>query len=194
MDTCLEVIRRHQPLRAFRLGIVPLAVGATAIMLRTAAAQLPPQSSSDNPVPVRGATPQAARLRGRISCESIISQLNQDVSRGSKGTFAKLAPEKRLENIIADIAQKLGTTRMWVVRCMQVYGRRLPASIVNVQDDYALEELEEQEPEESAPEDLPEPGERERDTLGEENSADRQGLKEDADGKEHVLKRPTPEE
>jgi len=62
---------------------------------------------------------------------------------------------------------------------MRAYGRRVPANLENTQNEDVVEEFEEQEPEESATEDLTEPGARERDSLADENSQDRQRLRAD---------------
>jgi len=85
------------------------------------------------------------------------------------------------------VAKQMGTTQMWVAQCMRAYGRRVPANLENVQNENTVEDFEDQEPEESASEDVSEPGARERDPLADENSRDRAALR--ADG----AAQPTPE-
>ena len=72
-----------------------------------------------------------------------------------------------------------GRSEEIVGKAMRAYGRRVPANLENTQNEDVVEEFEEQEPEESATEDLTEPGARERDSLADENSQDRQRLRAD---------------
>ncbi len=147
------------------------------MLLRSLAAQELPEVS-DNLVPVPGATPRAARMRGQVPCEEIISSLDRS-ARPLKGRAAAVESQKGREATVAMIAKHLGTTQMWVAQCMRAYGRRVPANLENTQNEDVVEEFEEQEPEESATEDLTEPGARERDSLADENSQDRQRLRAD---------------
>jgi hypothetical protein len=134
--------------------------------------------SDTNVVPVPGATPRAARMRGQVPCERVISNLDRNM-RPLKGRAANVESQKGREATIAMIAKHLGTTQLWVAQCMRAYGRRVPANLENVQNEEVVEDFEEQEPEESAAEDLTEPGARERDALADENSQDRQRLRAD---------------
>jgi hypothetical protein len=136
--------------------------------------------------PVRGAHPREARMRGEVPCAEVISKVNHQVSVG-KG---------RSVNVVV-IARGLGSTKVWVAHCMRAYGRHVPASLENAEDEDALEKFEEQEPEESAAEDVPEPGAKERDVEADENSHDQHELHADhpkgpTHEKEHQL-RPRPE-
>ena len=172
----------HEPLRARALelgllmAIVLLPVGVAVATPRAAAAQEPPEMSDDNLIPVPGARPQAARMRGQIPCERIISKVDQNL-RPLKGRAANVESQKGREATVAMVARQLGTTQMWVAQCMRAYGRRVPANLENVQNEDMVEEFEDQEPEESASEDLTEPGARERNASMDENSQDRQTLR-----------------
>lgn len=161
-------------------------------MPHTAAAQAAPQAAGNNVVPVPGATPRAARLHGQVPCEQVISRLDRN-TRPLKGRAANVEAQKGRQATVAAIAKRLGTTQLWVAQCMRAYGRRVPANLQDVQNEDVIEEFEEQEPEESATEDLAEPGARERDALADENSQDRQRLRADDASKtgrekERVLK------
>ena len=182
--------------RAVRLGlptgILLVAVGGAVLTPRTSAAQYPLEAPGNNVVPVPGATPQAARMRGQVPCEQIISSLNRN-TRPLTGRASTVETEKEREATVAMIAKRNGTTQLWVAQCMRAYGRRVPMNLENVQNEDVVEQFEDQEPEESAAEDLSEPGARERDLVADENSQDRQRIRADnanesAPEKERVLR------
>lgn len=172
---------------------IVLVAAAVAVMFGLAAtAQEPPELQGADLVPVPGATPQAARLHGQVPCEQIISRLNR-TARPLKGRASQVESQKEREATVAMIAKQTGTTQLWVAQCMRAYGRRVPANLENVQNEDVVEDFEEQDPEESASEDLSEPGARERDPLADENSRDRARLRADnatqpPPEKERVLK------
>jgi hypothetical protein len=156
--------------------IVLLAVGTTVMTTRPSTAQYPMDTTENPVVPVPGATPHAARLRGQVPCEQIISNLDRN-TRPVKGRAANTEGQKQRAATVAMLAKRMGTTQLWVTQCMRAYGRRVPAVLENVQNEDVVEEFEEQEPEESAADDLSEPGGRERDPIRDENSQDRQRLR-----------------
>jgi len=125
----------------------------------------PPLEEEGAGVPLPGATPRAARLRGPVPCEEIIAHVDHERA-SQKGGAVNLAV----------MARQLGTTEPWTARCLLAYGRRVPRSSEAVQDEDQLEKFEEQEPEETAPEDVEEPGAHERDEVRDENSQDRREL------------------
>ena len=89
----------------------------------------------------------------RVSCDRVLSTANREV-RLSKGGTADLSA----------IARGLGTTVAWVEHCMLAYGRRprRPGYQTAESRETELERLESDEPEEEFPEDVEEPGARER--------------------------------
>lgn len=125
----------------------------------------PPQEEEGSGVPLPGATPRAARLRGPVPCDEIVAHIDHEraVQKGGAVNLAVMARE-------------LGTTAPWTARCLLAYGRRVPRSSETFQDEDQLEKFEEQEPEETAPEDVEEPGAHERDEVADENSRDRREL------------------
>jgi hypothetical protein len=150
--------------------VLLLTVGDLVVMPRVAAGQ--PQLEG---FPLSGgvgaapdATPRAARLRAQVPCAEVISAQSQQVGL-EKG---------RSVNVVA-LARRLGSTKTWVAHCMLAYGRHVPVSLKDAQDEDALEKLEEQEPEESAAEDVEEPGAKERDVEADENSKDQHELHAD---------------
>lgn len=160
------------------LGILLITMGGALVGPWMAAAQYPRKPLGNSVVPVPGATPQAARLRGQVPCEEIISRLDRNL-RAEKGHAATVEDQRARAGTVATIAKRVGTTQLWVAQCMRAYGRRVPASLENVQNEDVVEQFEEQEPEESEPEDLTEPGARERNPLEDENSQDRSRLRAD---------------
>jgi len=167
------VKQQPSPARDVRFGLsVSLLVVFTAAVVISGMApaqdtldRAPGQRYSDL-VPVPGATPLAARERGRVPCEEIVSAVDHH-----------FRADKALAANVAVIAKRLGTTQLWVGHCMLVYGRRVPEALENEANEDVLEKLEEDEPEESANEDVSEPGARERDPLADENSRDRSQIR-----------------
>jgi hypothetical protein len=160
---------------AGRPGRTRLLFLAVSVVACAAAAQSPSEIGN-NVVPVPGATPHAARLRGPVPCDQVIARLDHNL-RIETGRQAKVPGDKERADSIDHVARRLGTTQLWVTQCMRAYGRRLPAALDNVQDpEDLIEDLEAEEPEESAPEDLEEPGARARNPLVDDNRQDRQEI------------------
>jgi hypothetical protein len=91
-------------------------------------------------------------LERRIPCDEVISGFDR----------ASAQSERPIE--IGDVARQLKTSTFWVERCMNVYGRR-PRRVAaenSEETEQRLESLEEDEPEETAPEDVEEEGVRTR--------------------------------
>src|SRR5262249_19347383 len=95
----------------------------------------------------------------RVPCDQVISRVNHEVGaeRGGSADLSKLA-------------KAMGTTTGWVEHCMTMYGRRQRRPEVESADrrEERLEALEDEEPEEVAPEDVEEPGEHEHEVPYEE--------------------------
>jgi len=161
-----------------RAGLSVAIVGIAVVGVSTAQAQEPPELSGNSLVPVPGATPQAARKHGQVPCEQIISRLNR-ATQATKGRAATVESQKARQETVASVAKQEGTTQLWVAQCMRAYGRRVPENLENMQNEDVVEEFEEQEPEESASEDVSEPGAHERASLADENSQDRKELRAD---------------
>ena len=89
----------------------------------------------------------------RVDCAEVISHINREIRLGG-GRYPDMSR----------LAKELGTSTIWVEHCMRAYGRRLrrPGWESAESREKALELLEEEEPEESGPEDVEEPGARER--------------------------------
>lgn len=153
------------------MPLVLLLTAGDVIMMPRAAGGQPQREGLPLPgevAPVRGAHPREVRMRGEVPCAEVISTVNRQVS------------EKRGRSVnVVVIARGLGSTKAWVAHCMRAYGRHVPASLDNAEDEDALEKFEEQEPEESAAEDVPEPGAKERDVEADENSHDQHELHAD---------------
>ncbi len=91
-------------------------------------------------------------LERRVPCDQVIASFDHGSGQG----------ERPVE--VSDVAQKLNTSTFWVERCMEVYGRR-PRNVAaqnSEETEQRLESLEEDEPEETAPEDVEEEGVRTR--------------------------------
>jgi hypothetical protein len=86
---------------------------------------------------------------GRVSCESVISEVNRE-TRTTKAPNADLSK----------VARHLGTSVAWTEHCMWTYGRRpkRPGREAAESREVELENLEEDEPEERMPEDKEEAG------------------------------------
>jgi hypothetical protein len=134
--------------RARSLGVV----GAVAAVLMVGA-QLEPVAGQSNPGHAPVITEAPPPSMQRISCERVISKIDQQVRR-TNGQPADMS----------QVARQLGTHVIWVEHCMLAYGRRpkRPGYESAEARDERLEALEADEPEESGPEDVEEPGARER--------------------------------
>jgi hypothetical protein len=84
----------------------------------------------------------------RVPCSRVISEVNRSISKGPL-----LVPD------ISEIAERLGTTKIWVERCMRIYGRRpeRPHRESHETREAELERMEADEPEEVFREDKGEP-------------------------------------
>src|SRR5262249_23184777 len=94
---------------------------------------------------------EKAVVPARVPCARVVMRVTQEETV-QKGRAANLSI----------LARQLGTSRLWVERCMLAYGRQ-PAHIEleNAEErEDALEKLEEEEPEERSVEDVEEPGAR----------------------------------
>ncbi len=91
-------------------------------------------------------------LERRVACERVIATFDRESAQG----------ERSVE--VGDVASKLGTSTFWVQRCLEVYGRqpRHVAAENSEETEQRLDSLEEDEPEETAPEDIEEEGVRAR--------------------------------
>ena len=124
------------------LMAIPLTVSAQAIHSGASV------SSSD------GGQAKSLKLpKQRVGCDTIISKVDRD--RTSK--------HRRVADM-SEVARQLGTSIFWVEHCMLVYGRhpKRPGIESAEAHEELLESLEEDEPEETASEDIPEPGAVER--------------------------------
>jgi hypothetical protein len=90
---------------------------------------------------------------GQVSCVQVMRSVNRHVSR-ERGRSADLS----------DVAKSLGTSPSWVEHCLRAYGRRPKRPGLESAEgrEGLLEDYEESEFEESGPEDVEEPGARER--------------------------------
>jgi len=125
------------------LMALPLAAAAGPVQLPEGASR--PSAEEEN----EGLAGSALR----VPCDRVISRLNHE-----EGSEHGTAPD------MSRVAKQLHTTVTWVERCMLAYGRRprRPGLESAESREQHLEDLEEQEPEEVAPEDIAEPGARER--------------------------------
>ena len=114
----------------------------------------------------------AAAQARRVPCTEVMSKVHRQV-RLSRGRAAD----------ISDVAKQLGTNVPWVERCMLSYGQRAerPGHETAEAREERLESFEEDEFEEAGPEDISEPGAREREEHAEKERAAR------------IKARPTPE-
>ncbi len=87
-------------------------------------------------------------LERRVPCDQVVSTFDHLSTLSGKPVEA------------GNVAQKLNTSGFWVDRCMGAYGRRLRhvAAQNSEETEERLEHLEEDEPEETAPEDIEEEG------------------------------------
>ncbi len=90
---------------------------------------------------------------GQVPCSEVMRASNAQVSK-DHGRSADLS----------EISKRLGTSVAWVERCMQVYGRRPKRPGLESAEgrEALMDAYEESEPEESGPEDVEEPGARDR--------------------------------
>jgi len=91
----------------------------------------------------------------RVPCDAVIAAISREV-RVQKGRSADMSL----------VAKRLGTDISWVEHCMLIYGRRpkRPGLESAETREARMEHWEEDEPEESATEDVQEPGAQERET------------------------------
>ena len=87
--------------------------------------------------------------RGRVPCDQVTSRLDRDTNARNGRT-----PDMSV------VAEELGTSVVWVERCMLAYGRRpkRPGTESDEARQHLLESWEADEPEESGPEDIEEAG------------------------------------
>jgi hypothetical protein len=99
------------------------------------------------------ATAPAGAHAGRVSCDDVLSRFTHEVS---------LHRGKPVDT--THIARTMNTTTAWVEHCLQTAGRRTKRSDLQVgeNNEDRLEKFEDEEPEETAPEDVEEPGAKER--------------------------------
>ena len=96
---------------------------------------------------------KARSVGRRVGCDEVVSRVDRE-KRAGHGRAADMS----------SLAQRLGTTVFWVEHCMLTYGRRPKRPGVESAEirEERMESLEENEPEETAAEDVPEPGAAER--------------------------------
>jgi hypothetical protein len=106
----------------------------------------------------------------RVPCDQVTSRLDRDINVREGQTVD-----------MSVLAKKLGTSVVWVERCMLAYGRRArrPGAESSESKEQLLESLEQGEPEERGPEDIREAGASSRrekpEQLDQQNRAERGG-------------------
>ena len=145
----MRAVRRAQCAALFALLLV---VGSVAFVLAQ-------QQLEDEAGPARhGQGPKSAYghkgiVARRVPCDQVISQVDRNTtSRGGKGSAD-----------LTKLASQLNTTVSWAEHCMRAYGRRPKRAGLQSGGSHRaqVERWEEDEPEESAPEEMEDSGEHE---------------------------------
>jgi hypothetical protein len=140
----------YVPMRLVRFSVL-LAVACLSVRAAVAAPPLGIAAPAPGPPQLEEEEELPTRREVRIPCDQVMSRINREIG-AEHGRAADLSL----------VAKRMGTSVAWVERCLTSYGRRAKRPGLESAEgrEERLEKFEEDEPEETFPEDVVEPGAR----------------------------------